>query len=395
MTTSSGTIYLVGAGLGSPEYLTLQAYGLLIRAEVLIYDALVDDSILKLTPENCLRINVGKRGGQPSASQAEINQLLVQSCQQGHQVVRLKGGDPFIFGRTTSEIQALVAAKCPFQVIPGLSSALAAPLLARIPLTDPVMSRGFAVITAHEPEALDWENLTPLDTLVILMGARNLPEILHQLQRHGRSPQTPMAVIQHAGRSQQQVWVSTLQDIMGEIPAHSLSPCVMVVGEVVGLREFLASPESRSFQSEISFPVQMPQVPGMNSPLPLTRKTILVTRAEGQSSQFRDLLVAQGAAVLELPALVIGPPSSWAELDQAIAQLSSSSQNSGQNFDWLILTSANGVDAFFQRLQIQGKDSRVLAKTKIAVVGKKPQRCCVSMPCDLTLFRQNLLLMPW
>ncbi len=239
MTQGQGKVYLVGAGLGDAAYLTVRSQQLLRQAEVLIYDALVDESILNETPTDCLQMNVGKRGGQPSTSQAEINRLLVKYCQQGSLVVRLKGGDPFIFGRTSEEIQALVATECDFEVIPGISSALAAPLLAHIPLTDPVMSRCFTVLTAHDLEALDWERLSQIDTLVMLMGGRNLSEIIHQLQRHQRSPQTPIAIIRNGGRPQQQVWVGTLNNIVEKTADQVLSPCVIVVGEVVRLRDFL------------------------------------------------------------------------------------------------------------------------------------------------------------
>jgi uroporphyrin-III C-methyltransferase len=239
-----GKVYIVGAGPGDVAYLTVRAQQLLERAEVLVYDALVDTQMLQLVPDDCLKLDVGKRGGKPSTPQAEIDRLLVEQCQLGLLVVRLKSGDPFIFGRTTSEIQALIAAGCLFEVVPGISSALAAPLLAGIPLTDPVLSRGFAVVTAHEPDALDWEALARLETLVILMGGRNLGEIVYQLQRYGRSPQTPVAVIRRAGSPQQQVWTARLSDIVEQTAGVSLSPVVIIVGEVVGLRQYLQSPGS-------------------------------------------------------------------------------------------------------------------------------------------------------
>ncbi|WP_413165242.1 uroporphyrinogen-III C-methyltransferase [Capilliphycus salinus ALCB114379] len=351
-TSKPGKVYLVGAGLGDIAYLTVRSHQLLTQAEVIVYDALVDDSILQIIPKNCLKLDVGKRGGKPSTPQSEINNLLVKYCQEGKQVVRLKGGDPFIFGRTTGEIQALIAANCDFEVVPGISSALAAPLLAGIPLTDAVMSRCFAVLTAHEPDAINWKNVSQIDTLVILMGSRNLKEIIHQLQRHGRSPQTPIAIIREGGRPQQQVWVGTISDIIEKTAKFSLSPCVIVVGEVVNLRDFL---QSTLYSMS-------------NSQKPLSGKTILITRAAGQSSKFTELLTAEGATVMEMPALVIGPPSSWVALDEAIAQFDGSSQ---PYFNWLILTSANGIHFFFERLKKQGKDTRILHKTKIAVVGKK------------------------
>ncbi len=237
----SGKVFLVGAGPGDIAYLTVKAYKLLAIAQVLIYDALVDDDLLSLVPTDCLKIDVGKRGGKPSTSQLEINQLLVDHCLQGKQVIRLKSGDPFIFGRCTSEIQALKANGCQYEVIPGLSAVLAAPLLAGIPLTDPVLSRGFAVVTGHDIDALNWQALSLLDTLVILMGGQNLPEILYQLIRRGRLRSTPIAIIRWAGTQQQEIWVGDLGDILEKTSGVSLSPVVIVIGEVVRLREFLNS----------------------------------------------------------------------------------------------------------------------------------------------------------
>jgi uroporphyrin-III C-methyltransferase len=481
-----GKAYLVGAGPGNIEYLTVRAQQLLAQAEVLIYDALVDEQLLTLVPPNCIQFDVGKRGGRPSPSQTEINQLMVEQCRQGKQVVRLKSGDPFIFGRATSEILALQEANCQFEVVPGISSALAAPLLAGIPLTDTVLSRCFAVVSAHEPDELDWEALARLETLVILMGGRHLAKIVQQLQRHGRSSSTPIAVIRACGRPEQEVWVGTLNDIVAQTTGVSLSPAVFAIGEVVGLRDYLRSPDSGQYQQqspsasqaqlphpEISSeelkvepseevlaqwgdvevktmttetanselvvdedfnsdpnlpPLEVrdstlpmndsnPQVidnwsldtverlpvkpseelnvdpvysedsqanlepdnlqlvtpsnlqpanvyPAIDvQPLPLTGKTVLVTRSAGQSSQFSELLKQEGADVIEMPALVITPPSSWEELDNAIANL--------YEFDWLILTSSNGVEYFLERLYAQEENTRALGILQIAVVGKK------------------------
>jgi uroporphyrin-III C-methyltransferase len=236
-----GKVYLVGAGTGSVAHLTMQAHSLLIQAEVLIYDALVGDELVALVPETCLKLQVGKRGGEASTPQAEINRALVEQCQKGRQVIRLKSGDPFIFGRSTAEIQALTSAGCAFEVVPGLSSALTAPLLMGIPLTDPVLSRCFAVLSAHEPDALDWQALAQLETLVVLMGARQLPEIVEQLLRHGHSLDHPIAIIRWAGQPQQQIWTGTLGSIVRQTEHLSLSPAVIVIGEIVGLRAFLGS----------------------------------------------------------------------------------------------------------------------------------------------------------
>jgi len=360
MANPAGKVYLVGSGVGSLDYLTVRGQHLLSRAEVLIYDALVDEELLQLVPKNCLKLDVGKRGGLPSATQMAINHLLVDHCQQGKQVVRLKSGDPFIFGRSTAEIQALNEASCAFEVVPGISSALAAPLLAGIPLTDPVLSRCFAVLSAHEPEELEWAALAQLETLVILMGAKQLPQIIEHLLRHGRSPQTPIAILRWAGHPQQQIWIGTLEDIVQKTSRQSLSPAIITIGEVVRLRPYLQSCFSDPPQSfsDIDDPMNV-----QPSPLPLIGKTIVVTRAAGQSSQFAHLLQQQGATVIEMPALEICQPSSWEDLDGAIANLS--------QFHWLILTSTNAVDYFFERLLAQGKDARALAGMKIAVVGQK------------------------
>lgn len=373
MTQERGKVYLVGAGPGDVAYLTVKAYNLLAAAQVLIYDALVDAQLLQCVPPDCLKLDVGKRGGKPSTTQAEINKLLVKHCQQGKQVVRLKSGDPLIFGRCTSEIEALKASGCDFELVPGISSALAAPLFAGIPLTDPVLSRTFAVFTAHEPEVLDWEALSRLETLVILMGGQHLPEILDQLVRHGRSHLTPIAIIRWAGTPDQQIWIAQLGNILEQTSELSLSPAVIVIGEVVGLRKYL-QPENIYLDEIIrqqpgerheSTPTPQPMLSNFppSSPLPLTGKTILVTRSVGQSSQFSDRLIASGATVIEMPTLEIGPPSSWEALDNAIAHLS--------DFDWLIFSSTNGIDYFFERLIAQGKDTRALAGVKIAVVGEK------------------------
>jgi uroporphyrinogen III methyltransferase/synthase len=339
MILQQGKVYLIGAGVGAIAYLTVRGQQVLSQAEVLIYDALVDKSLLNLVPRDCLLINVGKRGGLPSCSQSEINQLLITHVRKVKRVVRLKSGDPFIFGRANPEIQALQENNCSFEVIPGISSAIAAPLLAGIPLTDKDLSQCFVVLTGHDPESLNWQALAQIDTLVILMGGKTLPRMIFLLLENSRSPETPIAIIKNSGRTDQQVWMGTLADIVEKTDGINLSPSVIVIGAVINLRTMATSS------------------------LPLAGKTVLITRAAEQSSHFTDLLTEQGANVLEMPALVIQPPSSWQALDDAIADLS--------RFQWLILTSANGVEYFFQRLQKSGKDSRALAGLKIAVVGKK------------------------
>ncbi|MDB9314072.1 uroporphyrinogen-III C-methyltransferase [Spirulina sp. CS-785/01] len=337
----TGKVYLLGAGLGTLDTLTWRGWHILQQAEVLIYDALATGELVSAVSEDCLKLPVGKRGGQKSTPQSEINRLLVAYCSQGKTVVRLKSGDPLIFGRAREEIEALHAANCPFELVAGISSVLAAPLSAGIPLTDKYLSSGFMVISGHNTEQFDWQTLAQLETLVVLMGGRKLEKIVDELYRWGKPSSFPVAIIRNAGRPNQRVWSGTLADILEQVEGESLSPCVMVMGEVVSLQS--------QFQS--------------SQPRPLWGKTVLVTRAAKQSSHFTKLLETEGARVLEMPALEIQPPSSWQGLDTAIAQL--------PTFSWLILTSANAVKYFFSRLADQGKDIRSLGSIKIAVVGKK------------------------
>lgn len=239
MTVQKGKVYLAGAGPGDLEYLSVKTFRLLSQADVLIYDALVSPELLSLVADNCLLLDVGKRGGKPSTPQSDINQLLVKYSQSGKLVIRLKSGDPFIFGRCIHEIQALQANDCEYELIPGISSALAAPLFAGIPLTDINISRCFTVISAHQPDILDWETLAKIDTLVILMGTKNLSEIIDKLIKNQRSPDTPIAIIRWAGTSKQQIWTGKLINILSilsEVSGISLSPAVIIIGEVVELR---------------------------------------------------------------------------------------------------------------------------------------------------------------
>jgi uroporphyrinogen III methyltransferase / synthase len=359
-----GKIYIVGAGPGDLVYLTIRAQQILTQAEVLIYDALVDRQLLAVVPDNCILVDVGKRGGKPSMPQAEIDRVLVEHAKTGRVVVRLKSGDPFIFGRVTSEIDALIAANCEYEVVPGLSSALVAPLLVGIPLTDPVLSRGFAVITAHFPDDLDWDALARMPTIVILMGTRTLGTIVAQLLKHDRAADTPIAAIRWAGTPQQQVWVSDLGQILSETANVELSPAVIVIGQVVRLRPYLNyAPQTSPITPNERGEGEISELADRSNPHPCTGKNILVTRATGQASEFSQMLRSRGARVIEMPTLEIAPPASWQELDNAIAQIG--------DFDWLILTSTNAVDYFFARLHAAGKDSRALAGVQIAVVGQK------------------------
>lgn len=341
-----GKVFLLGAGLGGRDLLTVRGLELLQQADVVLIDDLVDPQLLAELSPQAQVIPVGKRAAQERMTQDQINHALIYYGQQDQQVVRLKTGDPLIFGRAAEEVRALQAAGCPFEIIPGLSSALTGPLLAGIPLTDKTLSRCFGVLTGHDLEALPWGALAQLDTLVILMGGRQLEPIAQRVIEHGRSPDTPMAVIYGAGQATQRTWTGTLGGLPQHLAEVSLAPAVIVIGAVVNLQDLFLSDQAR-----------LPQ------PQPLAGKTLLVTRAETQSASFSDLLKAEGARVIELPTLVITAPSSWQALDQAIQELS--------RFDWLILTSANAVTSFCQRLAQHHLDSRALASVQIAVVGAK------------------------
>lgn len=228
-----GKVYLVGAGPGDPELLTLKAQRLLASATVAVVDDLVSDSIYALIPRDCEVVYVGKRGGKKdSAKQTDIDALLVGKCRQGHIVVRLKGGDPMVFGRVHSEIQSLCRAGCEFEVVPGISSALAAPSVVNIPITHKELSKSFLVISGHKPGEMDFDTLAKVDTLVILMATRTLPVICASLMESGKPSDTHVALV-HSGTNPDQVTVlGTLEDMPQKISGRSYSPAIIVIGAV-------------------------------------------------------------------------------------------------------------------------------------------------------------------
>ena len=234
-----GTVYLVGAGPGAPELITVRGLELIRAAEVIVYDRLISPALIEEAPASSQKIFVGKTAGYHSLPQEEISTLLIEHARAGSQVVRLKGGDPFVFGRGGEEIEALTEAGVPYEIVPGVSAAIAVPGYAGIPLTHRRLSSSFAVVTGHEackPDAkVDWARLaTAVDTLVVLMGLSNLPRITAALIAHGRAPQTPAAVIGSGTTEKQRVVVCTLDDIAER--ANSVPPpAVIVIGEVVGL----------------------------------------------------------------------------------------------------------------------------------------------------------------
>ena len=343
-------VYLVGAGPGDPGLFTLKGAELLRQADVIIYDRLANPILLKLAPEEAERIYVGKLPHRPRLKQEQINTLLVEKARSGKTVVRLKGGDPFVFGHGGGEGAALRAAGISFEVVPGVTSAVAVPAYAGIPVTHRDECSAFVVISAHkEPKtgSLDYDALAKFAkraTLIILMGVRMLPKIVDALQAGGLSANTPVAITQWGTRSQQRTATGTLATIVDEVKRIGIkSPAVTVVGEVVKQRESL-----RWFDRiEVR---------------PLLGTRIVVTRARSQASTFSERLQALGAEAIEIPAIRIAPPADeYAALDAAITHL--------EKYEWILFTSVNGVHHFWQRLMKGNKDARALAHTRIAAIG--------------------------
>lgn len=343
---ASGFVSLIGAGPGDPGLLTMRGAEALAAADVVIYDYLANPALLALARPDAESVYVGKKAGSHTLSQNEINALLVQRARAGQRVARLKGGDPFVFGRGGEEALALVAAKVPFEIIPGVTSAVAAPGYAGIPVTHRGLASSFAVITGHEDpakkeSALDWSRLaTGVDTLVFLMGVGNLAHIVEQLVAHGRPADTPVALVRWATTPRQQTVSGTLANIVDKVRATGLKPpAVTVVGQVAGLREQL-----RWFES-----------------LPLFGQRVLVTRTREQASILSTRLYALGAEPIELPTIRVAPPEDWTPLDKAIAAL--------PRYDWIVFTSVNGVRYFWQRLTLAGLDARALHGVRLAAIG--------------------------
>jgi uroporphyrinogen III methyltransferase/synthase len=342
----TGKVYLVGAGPGDPGLITAKGIQCLARADVVIYDRLINTDLLRHVPADAEQIYAGKAARDHALSQDEINSLLVEKAQGGKTVVRLKGGDPFVFGRGGEELEALFAAGVPFEVVPGISAALAAAAYAGIPVTHRGLASSFAVITGHEdptkPEsAVDWSRLAQgADTLVLLMGVENLAHITAQLIAHGRPAETPVALVRWGTWPQQETVSGTLGDIVDRLSGRSFKPpAVILVGQTVALRERLRWFDNR----------------------PLSGKRVLVTRARDQASRLSELLREQGAETLEAPAIEIAEPEDYASLDAALERLGS--------YTWVVFTSANGVGAMFGRLETLGRDSRAFGDARVAAIG--------------------------
>lgn len=345
---TSGMVYLVGAGPGDPRLITLRGVECLQGAQVVVYDYLANEQLLAHAPHDAERIYAGKIGGRHNQEQDEINRLLVEKARQGYKVVRLKGGDPFVFGRGGEECEALAAAGVAFEVVPGVTAAVGAAAYAGIPLTHRDVTASVAFVTGQEGKdkdesAINWENLALGNgTVVFYMGITSLRRNMQRLIEHGRPRQTPVALVRWATMPGQQVLHGTIADIADKAESFGFKPpAVTIVGEVVNLRDRLSWFDTR----------------------PLSGRRIIVTRAADQAAEFSAILTDLGACVLECPTIKLTEPASWHDLDAAISKL--------QSFRWLILTSVNSVRFFFERLKLLGHDARAIGSCKVCAVGPK------------------------
>ncbi len=347
-TKRPGKVYLVGAGPGDPGLITVRGKYLLEKAEVLVYDYLASPKLLKHVPKDAKLIYAGKRGGvKHTHTQEEINQMLVDHAREGKLVVRLKGGDPFIFGRGGEEVQELFKAGIPFEVVPGVTSATAAATYAGIPITHRGYTGSVAFLTGHEDPTkessnIDWARLaTGVGTLVVYMGIKNLPIIVDNLIRHGRDPKTPVAVVRWASTPEQRSVIGTLDTIVDVVKENGIKPpSLIIVGEVVRLKETVDWYEKR----------------------PLFGRKIIVTRTREQASELVAGLEEYGADCIECSTINIEPVESYEILDSELERLN--------EYHWILFTSINGVKYFFERLYALGMDARDLKGPDIAVVGK-------------------------
>ena len=343
-----GKVYLTGAGPGAKDLISLKAIEKIKIADVIIYDYLANNKFLDFAKKDAEIIYVGKQGGCHTLKQEEINKLIIQKAKEGKNVVRLKGGDPYIFGRGGEEAEELVEKNIEFEVIPGITAASAATAYAGIPLTHRDFTASVAFITGHEREdseysKIHWDKIaTGIGTIVFYMGVKNLPYIVEKLIENGRAPETPVALIRWGTMPYQETVTGTLSNIVDIVKEKNLKPpAIIVVGEVVKLREKL-----RWFDTK-----------------PLFGKKIIVTRAREQASTLVEILEEEGAYVIEFPTIEIVEPEDYSELDKAIKNI--------KTYDWLIFTSVNGVKFFLNRLKYHKKDVRVLDGINICAIGPK------------------------
>jgi uroporphyrinogen III methyltransferase/synthase len=347
-TAPKGFVSLVGAGPGDPGLLTLAGRDRLVAADVVIYDRLIGGAILDHVGPKAERIFAGKEASRHALSQGQINDLLVAKAREGKRVVRLKGGDPFVFGRGGEEALALVAAGVPFEVIPGVTSAVAAPAYAGVPVTHRGLASSFAVVTGHEDDTKDeasvnWARLaTAVDTIVVLMGGAALAGVAKALIAGGRPSETPAVSIEWGTTPQQRTVSSSLGGIATAVKSAGLgTPLLTVIGEVVSLQDKIAWFGRGA----------------------LAGKRVLVTRTRDQASALSDLLRRAGAVPIELPTLELEVVASEAELDAAARRLAA------RTYAWCLFTSPNAIDHFFEYLQRTNRDARVFGICRIAALG--------------------------
>ena len=341
-----GTVYLVGAGPGDPGLITMRGLAALRAADVVVYDRLVSPALLDLAP-GAERVFAGKSARRHAMTQTQINKLLVRRASAGETVVRLKGGDPFVFGRGGEEAEQLAAAGIPFEVVPGVTSAIAGPAAAGIPVTHRDWSASIAIATAHEAPGkagsrLDWEALARADTIVLLMGVERLGEAATALIAAGKKRSTPAAVIANATLPSQRTVTAPLSRIATAARRAGIEPpAITVVGEVARLRDVLGGWDTR----------------------PMSGQRVLVTRTREQASELSSVLRELGADVVEAPAIRVDPPRSWTAVDRAVGHLRDG------RYAWVVFTSANGVATFWRRLRVARLDARALGGTRLAAVG--------------------------
>ncbi|MBS3969636.1 MAG: uroporphyrinogen-III C-methyltransferase [Clostridia bacterium] len=348
MKNKKAYVYLVGAGPGDPGLITVKGMECIKKADVLVYDRLVNPSLLDHASKNAELIYVGKSPERHTLSQEEINSLLVAKASENKIVTRLKGGDPFVFGRGGEEALELVKNKIPFEIVPGITSAIAVPAYAGIPVTHRGLTSNAAFITGNEDPTkedtdIDWAKIsTGIGTLVFLMGMANLPKIVEKLMEHGRSPDTPVALIRWGTLPEQVTLTAALKDIVQKAEENKFkNPAIIIVGEVVSLREELKWVEKR----------------------PLWGQRVLVTRSRDQASIFSKMIQDLGGEPIEFPTIDIIQPDDYTPLDKAIAAI--------EDFDWIIFTSVNGVQAFYERLLLKKMDFRQLKGVRICAIGPK------------------------
>jgi uroporphyrinogen III methyltransferase/synthase len=349
----AGRVLLVGAGPGDPELITVRGANALRRADVVLYDELATEELLDLVPDRALRINVGKRGHEePTRSQAEINVLIVEHAKAGRMVVRLKGGDPLVFGRGGEEASACAAEGIAFEFVPGVTSAIAALAYAGIPVTDRRYSASFAVVTGHKDpsrpaEQTRWRELgTAADTLVILMGMRNLESLVEEIIAGGKSPETPAAAVMQGTLPDQRTCVSTLAELPEALRQAGFgAPSIVVIGEVVRLREGLSWWERQ----------------------PLFGRRVLVTRAPEQAAELAAALRSVGAAPVVEPMIELGPITdreTRAEISSVLEGL--------ERYQALVFTSSNAVRFFVRELDAHvGPDARPASSARVFCVGER------------------------